>query len=122
MAKGIARDQTVSPVKKTLSRSFRREMTPAERKLWSLLRGKGANGRKFRRQQVIDGFIVDFYCPILSLVIEADGEIHRATQEYDRERDEALRSRGLTVVRFTNDAILEKTDEVVRKLSELTSV
>ena len=64
----IITGQKVNPDKKELARKFRREMTPEEQILWRYLRN-GALGFKFRRQQVIDGFIVDFNCHAVGLVI-----------------------------------------------------
>ena len=58
-------------------------MTPAEKILWQHLRAKRFNNLKFRRQQVIKGFIVDFYCHSLESIIEINGEIHNKQQEYD---------------------------------------
>lgn len=79
-------------------------MTPEERILWYYLRDS-ALGFKFRRQQVIDGFIIDFYCHAVSLVIEVDGRIHQMQQDYDAERDRIIKSRGLHVFRVSNDDI-----------------
>src|ERR1700679_3510922 len=62
--------------KLALARRFRREPTPAEAAAWQLLRGRRILGLKFRRQHVIAGFIVDFYCASLRLVLELDGGIH----------------------------------------------
>ncbi|MDZ7759806.1 MAG: DUF559 domain-containing protein [Desulfovermiculus sp.] len=73
-------------------RTLRKEMKPAEAWLWSMLKGKKLDGRKFRRQQSLGPYIVDFYCPAESLVIELDGEVHNDSmrQEYDAERQEFL--------------------------------
>jgi very-short-patch-repair endonuclease len=60
--KKIAQNQRVSSTKIELSRELRTEMTPAEKVFWEMVRGKRMFGLKFRRQQIIDGFIVDFYC------------------------------------------------------------
>jgi very-short-patch-repair endonuclease len=94
------------------AKELRKNMTPAERKIWyGYLRTF-----KFRvfRQRPIDHFIVDFYCPILKLVIEIDGESHftEAGQEYDRARTQRLESYGLKIVRFTNHQILEDFESV----------
>lgn len=79
--------------------------TKAERVLWQELK----NDRliyKFRRQVSIGPFIVDFYCHELRLVIELDGPIHKYQEDYDRHREDWLRSRGYSVIRFTNDEVL----------------
>jgi len=65
------------------------------------------SGLKFRRQQVVDGFIVDFFCAEHQLVIEIDGGVHYDPEvaEYDRAREVMLRQRGLVVVRLGNDEV-----------------
>lgn len=75
------------PVKITRAKELRRDMTPEERVLWQELRLLRQRGYAFRRQQVIAGFIVDFYCHNAALVVEVDGGIHDQQQEYDAERD-----------------------------------
>ncbi len=69
-------------------------MTPAEKILWHELRENKFGGH-FRRQQVIAGFIVDFYCHKAALVIEVDGDIHDLQQEEDARREKVLREMGL---------------------------
>lgn len=73
--KNIIPGQMVTKEKLERSRELRREMTPAEKHLWHEVRNKKL-GVHFRRQQVIDGFIVDFYCHHAALVVEVDGDIH----------------------------------------------
>ena len=120
MTRNIARGQRVSPEKSEVARRLRKQMTPAEILLWSMMRRKKFNGRRFRRQQIIEGFVVDFFCPQLGLIVEVDGEIHQFTREHDEARDEVLRSLGLHVVRFTNDQVLQQPDLVATRLEELT--
>jgi len=79
-------------------------MTPEERILWCYLRNS-ALGFKFRRQQIIDGFIADFYCHAVGLVIEVDGGIHEMQKEYDEARDQIIQTRGLQVLRVSNEVI-----------------
>ncbi len=79
-------------------------MTTEERSLWNYLRGN-ALGFKFRRQQVIDGFIVDFYCHAIGLIVEVDGGIHQLQQDYDTELDRIIQSWGLHILRVSNDDI-----------------
>ncbi len=92
--------------KNEAARRMRREMTAAEMALWQAVRGNKMDGLHFRRQQVIDGFVADFYCHAASLVVEVDGEIHNTQIEEDRHRERAFALRGLHVVRFTNGQIL----------------
>jgi very-short-patch-repair endonuclease len=77
--------------------------------LWQEVRANKL-GVRFRRQQVIQGFIVDFYCHKAALVIEVDGDVHDLQKEEDERREKVLSALGLRIVRFGND-------EVVRELS-----
>ena len=88
------------------AKQLRQEMTLAEAVLWRALRTDQLNGLRFRRQQVLEAYIVDFYFLAAILVIEVDGEIHASRQEYDAERDAYLTASGLRVLRFANDRIL----------------
>jgi len=96
--------------KLALARRFRREPTPAEAAVWRLLRGRRLLGLKFRRQQVVAGFIVDFYGASLRLALELDGSIHDGPA---RAKDDLLRSQilamlAINVVRVRNDQISER--------------
>ncbi|MBI2911804.1 MAG: DUF559 domain-containing protein, partial [Chloroflexi bacterium] len=79
---------------------LRKQSTPSEALLWSVLRGRAFNGRKFRRQQPIGPFIVDFLCPEERLVIEVDGPIHATQLDADRRRQEIIESLGLRFLRL----------------------
>jgi len=92
---------------------MRRQMTPAEALLWERLRANQLAGLQFRRQQVIDGLIVDFYCHAAGLVIECDGPIHDTQREHDEDRDAILKRRGLSILRFTNEQIENDTERVL---------
>ncbi|HAE59225.1 MAG TPA: restriction endonuclease [Anaerolineae bacterium] len=104
--KNIVIGQKINPAKAQRARELRQKMTPAEAVLWQALRANRLGGIHFRRQQVIAGFIVDFYCHAASLVIEVDGGIHLRQVEADRERERILVERGLRVLRFQNEQIL----------------
>ena len=80
-------------------------------------------GVHFRRQQIIAGFIVDFYCHKAALVIEVDGDIHDLQQEEDARREKALSELGLRIVRFRNDEVLVDATRsaVVGRIKELVS-
>ena len=84
----ILRGATVSADKRELARKFRREATSSEQLAWELLRNRRCLGLKFRRQQVIRGYVVDFYCAELRLALEIDGPIH---QRRDRAEADLLR-------------------------------
>jgi very-short-patch-repair endonuclease len=92
---------------KTYACAMRREPTDAEAKLWRVLRGGRVGGFKFRRQEQIGPYIVDFVCYERRLVIELDGSQH-AENRRDERRDAWLRSRGFEVMRFWNNDVLTK--------------
>jgi len=101
---------------KQLSRELRKNMTDAERLLWSRLRRKQINGVQFYRQKPLGNYIVDFYCPAVNLVIEVDGGQHysQSGKLKDAERDQFLSELGLEVLRFSNTEVLSEIDAVVR--------
>ena len=105
--------QSVTEEKVRLARAMRRNMTPAEAVLWSRLRN-GALGAHFRRQQVIAGFIADFYCHAAALVVETDGAVHNPA--YDAERDQIFSGLGITVIRFRNERVLDQTESVIEEM------
>lgn len=90
-----------------LAREFRREPTPSEAILWQALRGKKLDGIKFRRQQPVGYFVVDFYNSTYCLVVEVDGPIHDHQIEADRARQNILEALGLNVLRIKSE-IIEK--------------
>ena len=105
----VTRRAAIDARKLALARSFRREPTPAEAAAWGLLRGRKLLGLKFRRQQVVAGFIVDFYCASLRLALELDGGVHddTAQAEHDALRTRALSALAIDVVRIRNDHVTE---------------
>ena len=92
------------------ARELRRELTIAERRVWEMLRNRRMLNLKFRRQHVVAGFIVDFYCAELRLVLEIDGSGHaiKMQSDYDTARTACLESRGLKVLRISNDSLREE--------------
>jgi very-short-patch-repair endonuclease len=102
---------------KPIAREKRKKPTEAENLLWQHLHDYKVPGYKFRRQHSIGQFIVDFYCTKARLVIEVDGLIHQYQGEEDTIRQEYLESLGLKVIRFSNDAILNDIDDVMKKLT-----
>ncbi|MBN2188139.1 MAG: endonuclease domain-containing protein [Chitinispirillaceae bacterium] len=93
-------------------------MTPAETVLWEKIRNSQLAGMKFRRQQVIEGFIVDFFCHSAKLVIEIDGEVHAVPEQKatDAHRREVFEARGLTEIRFSNSEIFSDIKAVMEKI------
>jgi very-short-patch-repair endonuclease len=83
--------------------------------VWEELRGSKL-GVHFRRQQVIQGFIVDFYCHKSALVVEVDGDIHDLQKEEDERREKVLSAMGLRIVRFQNDEVVRELSTVVGRI------
>jgi very-short-patch-repair endonuclease len=110
-------------------RAMRREQTPAEAALWSVLRNRSFLGLKFNRQHPIfhdlEGvetfYIADFYCHALRLVIELDGSVHNLQTGSDVQRDDNLRALGLTVLRFENRMVFENIDTILAAIKALTT-
>ena len=119
--RNIVIGQKVSPKKIKRAKELRKDMTPAEKILWEHLRAKRFNGLKFRRQQIIAGFIVDFYCHSLGLIIEVDGKIHDKQKEKDLEREAILKAQGFQIVRFTNQQVIEDIEAVLKAIAVLMS-
>ena len=99
---------------RTRARELRNNATDAERALWRQLRLWQLEGYKFRRQQPLGRFIVDFVCLEKRVVIELDGGQHAEQKEYDAERDAWLRAEGFRVLRFWNNEVL-KSIEVIKE-------
>ncbi len=105
---------------KNYRKDLRNNLTHAEARLWSILKNKQLESRKFRRQHSIDNFIVDFYCPQEKLVIELDGQIHfnPVNEEKDSKRDKILKSYGITVLRFENKMVFEQQEIVLKAIQD----
>ena len=116
--RNIVIGQKVQSNKVQRAKELRREMTDEEKILWQHLRGNRLEGFHFRRQQIIDGFIVDFYCHAAGLVVEIDGGIHQTQVEYDAARDRVLSARGLHVLRFKNEEIRQNLPEVLKRIAK----
>jgi very-short-patch-repair endonuclease len=115
--RGIVRGQRVNPEKLARAKALRREMTPQEQRLWAYLRKNQLAGLHFRRQQVADGFLLDFYCNAAGLVVELDGPIHEDQRDYDAERDRWLAARGLHILRFSNAEIEAGLDAILARIA-----
>ena len=112
----IVQGQRVDPVKVQAAKKLSQEMIDAEALLWQALRRNQLRGLHFRRQQLIDGFVVDFYCPRTSLVIEVDGRIHIQQKASDAERDVVLRARGLQILRIRNEDVQGDLPAVLERI------
>jgi very-short-patch-repair endonuclease len=110
-------------VKHAVARRLRREQTDVERKLWHALRGRRFHGVKFRRQQPVGPYVVDFACFEARLIVELDGDQHGSQEGmvYDAKRDRRLEQDGFRVLRFANhelnanfDGVLEGIERALR--------
>ena len=115
-SKNIITGQQISTVLKDRAKQLRREMTRAEQLLWQRLKANRLGGFHFRRQQIIDGYIADFYCHAAGLVVEVDGGIHLEQETYDRVRDRRMTELGLKVLRFSNSAVQNEMENVLEQI------
>ena len=104
------------PQSQAFARQLRKNMTDAERHLWQRLRGKQLSSIKFRRQQSIGKYIVDFVSFEQRLVIELDGGQHALQEDYDAVRSAFLQKQGYRVLRFWNHDVLQQTEAVLESI------
>ena len=97
------------------AKELRRALTVSEQRLWNWLRNRSFSGYKFRRQVPAGGYVLDFYCAELKLVIEVDGAHHARLDvaEYDDDRTTWLNAHGVQVVRIQN-VVLAKDARLVQ--------
>jgi very-short-patch-repair endonuclease len=100
------------------AKELRKAETEAEKILWARLCKNQIMGLQFRRQHPINKFIADFYCAKIKLVIEVDGSIHELpeNQLYDIGRSEIFNDFGITVIRFSNEQIVEDIETIIIKI------
>jgi very-short-patch-repair endonuclease len=113
---GIIKGQKITPGLYARALEFRKQMTPAEKRLWEQLRGNRLCGFHFRRQQIIAGYIVDFYCHATGLIVEVDGPVHKSQEDYDAQRTEVLSAMGLSMLRFSNEQVEQNIGEVLETI------
>ena len=101
-------------------RELRRNQTEAEKVLWQKLRGNRFHNLKFFRQYSVGPYIIDFFCPAERLAVEIDGGQHADSdaQAYDESRSAYLKTRGIEVLRFWNNDILQNMEGVLCKIAE----
>lgn len=101
-------------------KKLRNSLTPAEAKLWSLLRNSQVENRKFRRQHSVGPYVLDFFCPSEKICIELDGAGHYTDggYEYDMTRTEYLEALHIRVIRFENKDIFENTEGVLKEIRQ----
>ena len=103
------------------ARTMRQNPTRAERKLWSRLRRRQLKGKKFRRQHILEPYIVDFYCASDKIVVEVDGLSHDCSNSYqrDHQRTNYLQRRyGVDVLRFSDAMVIKKVESVLETIAE----
>ena len=86
--------------------------------MWELLRNRNLADLKFRRQHQLGNYVVDFFCAEHNLIVELDGPVHDAPKrkKHDQKRDTCLKSSGYTVIRFQNDDVFEKTQQILEMI------
>ena len=104
-SQGVIRNQKINPKKLELARQFRKNPTESEDLVWQMIRNRQIKNLKWRRKQVIDGFIADFYSAELNAVLEIDGSVHDADEakEYDSYRTSIFESKGIRTFRLRNE-------------------
>ena len=112
---------------KDLARAMRHELTWAEKALWHQLRNRKLAGLKFRRQQPLGAYILDFYCADKLLIVELDGSQHDIPEEreYDSRRTAFLQSKGLEVLRFWNSQVRQSLPwvlELIRRKAGVATI
>jgi very-short-patch-repair endonuclease len=100
------------------AQKLRAKPTDAERVSWVRLRRRQVLGYKFRRQQPLGPYIVDFVCLEKRLVVEVDGSQHQEQRTYDEARTRWLESQGYRVLRFWNNEVLAETDKVIELIAK----
>jgi leucyl-tRNA synthetase len=110
-------DKKVWHILKEFGRDNRKNQTEAEATIWNEVRDSKL-GYKIRRQHAIGTFIADFVCLDKGLVIEIDGEYHEQQKEYDEARTAFLESEGFSVIRFTNDDVTKKLEDVLTSIKD----
>ncbi|MBZ9629073.1 endonuclease domain-containing protein [Psychroflexus sp. CAK1W] len=100
------------------AKKLRQNLTEAEKVLWELLRSKETLGHRFRRQHPFGNYILDFYNHELKLCIEIDGEYHfkKEQKEKDDDREDFLNFNEISIIRYTNDQVLNDIQSVLKDL------
>ena len=109
------RTRRIPPNMLRIAREMRRPMSPMEARLWFRLRNRQL-GYKFRRQEVIGEFIVDFVCPSVRLIVELDGVLHEISKEKDANRTVRLEMQEYKVIRFTNREVADNVEAVLETI------
>ena len=117
--KNNKRIRGTTPEIEEAARKLRQNLTPAEVRLWEVLRNKQFEGLRFRCQHPVGNFILDFYCPACKLVVEVDGEIHDRHIDYDNDRTAKLAEYGYKVLRFRNEEVMNDLPKVLAEIRDV---
>jgi very-short-patch-repair endonuclease len=108
--------------KRDFARHLRKDQTAVEQIVWDLLKNRKCLGLKFRRQHVLAGFIVDFYCDECKLAIELDGDVHDRQKDYDELRDREISAKDIYIIRIRNVEINNNPQIIVKKINDFLSL
>ena len=111
----MPRPKRSNPKTRTRAIELRKELTPAERKLWTMIRNDQL-GVNFRRQHAIGNYIPDFVCIQKQLIIELDGGQHAEMEGADEIRDSWMRAEGFKVIRFWNNDVFQNLEGVLETI------
>src|SRR5262249_2318407 len=101
------------------ARELRKNMTDAERRLWTALRRRQHGGWKILPQAPVWNYIVDFFSFVKKVNVELDGGQHAERQEYDQKRTQWLAGQGFSLIRFWNHEVFEELDDVLEAIGQL---
>jgi very-short-patch-repair endonuclease len=119
---GLMQGQTNKTIKQSrIQRKLRHNMTDAERKLWSFLRGRQMEGLKFRRQHPYEDYILYFVCLEEKIIVEVDGGQHQELKTEDNIRTKVLKKAGFRVLRFWNHEVLQEIESVAEQILQAIS-
>lgn len=108
--------------KRDFARHLRKDQTAVEQIVWDLLKNRKCLGLKFRRQHVLAGFIVDFYCNECKLAIELDGNVHDRQKDYDELRDREISAKDIHIIRIRNSEINKDPQIIIKKINKFISM
>ncbi len=109
----------IYPLLREKAKQMKKKLTEAELVMWELLRRRQL-GVVFKRQYIIDEYIVDFVCLEKNLIVEIDGAYHSMgeQQELDKKRENRLIALGYHILRFTNSEVMVAPDSVVARIKQ----
>jgi len=114
--RGRTRSYMGTGISKNIARNLRKNPTEAEKILWQRLRNRQLEAFKFRRQQILGSYVVDFVNLERKLIIELDGSQHKVEKERDWKRDRWLQTQGFEVLRYWNNEVFENVEGVLETI------